>query len=246
MRTKGPIKPIYTSNPKDPRIKAYNDSMTLYKTSKQHVDQLKKIKSVSELSYKNMSAARKKEINSMKDKGQQAYEDLTRYNKGRVPEAERVITRALPASVRVTKKNSIGIPTEIEFDKGERLGASQFKKPVQPVVYKKPDKPTENLNTKKTVSKNTTKKIAKVAAPKATVKAKPVSKPVEKVKPVSKPVDKVTMKPTTQEEAKKLKEGFKKQTGKEFKSQDSDYNKLEKKLGRKPTVAEYNKSIKKP
>ena len=53
------------------------------------------------------------------------------------------------------------------------------------------------------------------------------------------------MKPVSEEDSSALKAGFKKQTGKEFKSKDSDYNKLEKKLGRKPTVAEYNKSIKK-
>jgi hypothetical protein len=108
-----------------------------------------------------------------------------------------------------------------------------YKEPVQPVVYKKAEK------------KKTTKTPAKVAAPKTTAKAKSISKPVEKAKPVVKKPEKIVMKPVSEEDSSALKAGFKKQTGKEFKSKDSDYNKLEKKLGRKPTVAEYNKSIKK-
>jgi hypothetical protein len=52
---------------------------------------------------------------------------------------------------------------------------------------------------------------------------------------VKKP-EKIVMKPVSEEDSSALK--AKKQTGKEFKSKDSDYNKLEKKLGRKPTVAE--------
>jgi vancomycin resistance protein YoaR len=108
-----------------------------------------------------------------------------------------------------------------------------YKEPVQPVVYKKAEK------------KKTTKTPAKVAAPKTTVKAKPTSKPVVKAKPVVKKPEKIVMKPVSEEDSSALKAGFKKQTGKEFKSKDSDYNKLQKKLGRKPTVAEYNKSIKK-
>ena len=80
-----------------------------------------------------------------------------------------------------------------------------YKKPVQPVIYKKPEK--------------------KVTKTKEIVKAKPV--------------EKVTMKPITEEKANSLR------TGKNFKSKDSHYNNLVKKLGRKPTVAEYNKSIKK-
>jgi hypothetical protein len=99
-----------------------------------------------------------------------------------------------------------------------------YKEPVQPVVYKKAEKK---------------------AAPKTTAKAKPISKPVEKAKPVVKKPEKIVMKPVGEEDSNALKAGFKKQTGKEFKSKDSDYNKLQKKLGRKPTVAEYNKSIKK-
>jgi hypothetical protein len=183
------------------------------------------------------------------DRSHQAHVRLTDYNK-RGPEVEKNITHRFLPSVKVKKKNSMGLPTDIEISGGGYFRTGVYKKPVQPVVYKKPDKSAEKLNYKKTVTKNTTK----VTAPKATAKTKPVSTPVkktkpvstpvEKVKPVSKPVDTVTMKPTTQEEAKKLKEGFKKQTGREFKSQDSAYNKLEKKLGRKPTVAEYNKSLK--
>jgi hypothetical protein len=193
MRTKGPIKPIYTSNPKDPKLRAYNDSMTMHSVYKGNINYLKSEKSDTKASqtyasnYKKTADARKRLKN---------------------PNPEKTWT-----------KDPKGKTYENHFT------AEEYKKPEQPVIYKKSEKPL-------------IKKTAKAVKAKPVVKSKPVVK--------AKPVEKVTMKPVTEEDSNALKAGFKKQTGKEFKSQDSDYNKLEKKLGRKPTVAEYNKSIKKP
>jgi hypothetical protein len=224
---KGP-KPMYTSDPKDPRIQRYNDSNQIYKYSTATANKIKKAKSVNEFfdRRKKIGESNYQKEQAAYNKNSQAMDRIKKlgFASNNPLDYEKVYKRTLRADGDDTHDYEIGI----------------FKKPVQPVIYKKPDKSAEKLNYKKTVTKNTTK----VTAPKATAKTKPVSTPVKKTKPVSTPVDKVTMKPTTQEEAKKLKEGFKKQTGREFKSQDSAYNKLEKKLGRKPTVAEYNKSLK--
>jgi hypothetical protein len=40
------------------------------------------------------------------------------------------------------------------------------------------------------------------------------------------------------------KKSFESKTGKPYMSKEERYNKLERKLGRNPTVAEYNKSLK--
>lgn len=201
MKTKGPVKPIYTSDLK--RVNDYNDSLNLYKRGKEKL-----------LFWKNNPNSTNVELKMKMDK----------------------IDKSFPVS---KPRNSFG-PNAIKsfgmssIGTGSSLSVSLYKEPVQPVVYKK---------------------AAKVAAPKATAKAKPKSKPVAKAKPKSKPVakakpvvkkpEKIVMKPVSEEDSNALKAGFKKQTGQEFKSKDSDYNKLEKKFGRKPTVAEYNKSIKK-
>ena len=231
-------KPIYTSDPK--RVKAYNDSMTLYKSSKSGSDAIAKGKSLEE-SRKNWRDHYKKTRRELGGNNQ-SFKDLSIYN-GRDPEPEKEITKKFPPLVKVTK-NSIGIPTDISIEYGQELTSRIYKKPVQPVVL-----------AKKAEKKKTTKTSAKVAAPKTTAKAKSIRKPVEKAKPTSKPVvkakpvvkkpEKIVMKPVSEEDSNALKAGFKKQTGKEFKSKDSDYNKLQKKLGRKPTVKEYNESLKK-
>jgi hypothetical protein len=187
MKTKGPVKPIYTSNPKDPRIQRYNDSMTMHNAYKGNISALKK----------ETSALRAADFSSRYKKSSDARQRLD------YPEPEKSFQKKIQ-----------GVTTR----------AWEYKEPVQPVVYKK---------------------AAKVAAPKTTAKAKPTSKPVEKTKPVVKKPENIVMKPVSEEDSNALKAGFKKQTGQAFKSKDSDYNKLEKKLGRKPTVAEYNKSIKK-
>lgn len=205
LQSKVGPKPIYTSNPKDPRIQRYNDSMTMHKTHKGLIEKLKKETSPSKAAADGYSAYQK---------SADARKRLDN------PKPERI------AKKLIREKNP-----RFKESGGSLQSAEEYKKPVQPVVYKKADKSSEKLNYKKTLAKNTTK----VAAAKSAIKAKPASKPVEKI----------TMKPTTQEEANKLKAGFKKQTDKEFKSKDSDYNKLEKKLGRKPTVKEYNDSLKK-
>ena len=221
-------KPIYTSDPK--RVKAYNDSMTLYKTSKSSSDAIAKGKSLEE-SRKNWRDHYKKTRRELGGNNQ-AFKDLSIYN-GRDPKPEKEITKKFPPLVKVTK-NSIGIPTDISIEYGQELTSRIYKKPVQPVVL-----------AKKAEKKKTTKTSAKVAAPKTTAKAKPTSKPVVKAKPVVKKPEKIVMKPVREEDSNALKARFKKQTGKEFKSKDSDYNKLQKKLGRKPTVKEYNESLKK-
>lgn len=233
MKTKGPGDPkkksgpktIYTSDPK--RVKAYNDSMTLYKTSKSHYDRSKSATSAKEFFSKAYPTE------SERSKSIKAKADLTSYNNNRAPRYEKEISRNFGSSITVTER-TMGIPTGFHFDQGAKFTQGIYKKPVQPVVL-----------AKKAEKKKTTKTSAKVAAPKTTAKAKPISKPVEKAKPVVKKPEKIVMKPVSEEDSSALKAGFKKQTGKEFKSKDSDYNKLEKKLGRKPTVAEYNKSIKK-
>ena len=137
-------KPIYTSNPKDPRIKSYNDSLTAYET-------------------------------------QSPYRD---------------------------------IPIE---------------KPVQPVKYKKP----------------VVKKKAVVKKTNPTVKNKATSKPVEKSKPMEKEPRK-TMKvdSMTEKQVTERTKSYEAKTGKTYMSKDEGYNKLAKKLGRKPTVKEYNDSLK--
>ena len=191
MKTKGPVKPIYTSDLK--RVNDYNDSLNLYKRGKEKL-----------LFWKNNPNSTNVELKMKMDK----------------------IDKSFPVS---KPRNSFG-PNAIKsfgmssIGTGSSLSVSLYKEPVQPVVYKK---------------------AAKVAAPKATAKAKPKSKPVAKAKPVVKKPEQIVMKPVSEEDSNALKAGFKKQTGQEFKSKDSDYNKLEKKFGRKPTVAEYNKSIKK-
>jgi hypothetical protein len=192
---KGP-KPMYTSDPKDPRIQRYNDSMTMHTTHKGLIEQLKKEKGLARVLAARISADQKSD-------------DARKRLKNPKPEkiAKKVVREKDP-----------------RFNVTHTTWIEEYKKPVQPVVYKKP----------------VAKKVTKVAAPKAIVKAKGVSKPVEKVKPVSKPVDKVTMKPTTQEEAKKLKDRFKNQTGREFKSLVSSDKNLVKNVGRK-----FNKQFKK-
>jgi hypothetical protein len=148
-------KPIYTKNPKDPRIKAYNDSLSRYESP----------------------------TNKFRD-----------------------------------------IP---------------YEKPVQPVKYKKP----------------VAKSISKVKPSKSTVKTKSTSMTGKKSKPTSKAVEKPksiqkeprkTMKvdTMTEKEIMEKKKSFESKAGKPYMSKDESYNKLERKLGRKPTVAEYNKSLK--
>jgi len=235
-------KPIYTSDPKDPKLRAYNDSNALYNFQKKNLQALLNSKTSKEfankinlqdkknLNWNSRAGVFIKDRNFLPDDLKNSYDRLTNLNR----ETPKVI------KTKKTFNDGLGI-----FNPSGQI--NHFAKPVQKVTYKKPEKISKSPD--------------KVAAPKATVKAKPVSKavskavskpvekvtmkPVEKAKPVSKPVEKVTMKPVSQEDANALKAGFNKQTGKEFKSKDSDYNNLAKKLGRKPTVAEYNKSLKK-
>ena len=96
----------------------------------------------------------------------------------------------------------------------------------------------KGMSMKKTLVKN-----AKPAKTKAVKKMtmKKESKPMEKAMPKSKTIKADSM---TEKEIMEKKKSFESKTGKTYMSKDETYNKLERKLGRKPTVAEYNKSLK--
>jgi len=107
--------PIYTSNKSDPRIKAYNDSLALYNSSKNNVADLKMLMSrglpsdIIDDVWLNQTKAFYQSQEGIK--GQKAYDALTKLNK----------KSPLPETTYKATPNSV---------------ARIYKKPVQPVLYK--------------------------------------------------------------------------------------------------------------
>jgi hypothetical protein len=108
-----------------------------------------------------------------------------------------------------------------------------------------------SMNSKKSLDKSTSDKgmslkktlgkMDRMVKPPKTMAMEKESKSIEKATSKSKTI---TVKPTTDEKIRKNRKDYEMQTGKSYMSKDEHFNKLQKKLGRRPTIAEYNKSLK--
>lgn len=107
---KGGRAPIYTENPRDPRIRAYNDSLRLYNTEGAYLKQFRKsyTPAQKEAFYKAQAA---------------------NYNLSTIGRKDRI--DAIGSYVSVGRLSPDGDPDYVHF----------YKKPVQPVVYRKPQPP---------------------------------------------------------------------------------------------------------
>lgn len=142
-------KPIYVNSKSDPRYKAYNDSMTLYNNTKGHIDKLKGLEAEFPESA-GTSANRwfefSREWASLKGtQTQKSYDRLSKYNSKKPEPAKTFVAR---------DDDSI---------------AEEYKKPVQPVKYKKPE-PIVETSTLTTEVKMTPKVVTKTVTPITTSK----------------------------------------------------------------------------
>jgi hypothetical protein len=124
---------LFTSNPNDPRLQAYNDSLTLHNATLGTIEDLKNTKSSDEWWDKTKN---------WKDK----YRNITNKAGDRLTELNK--ERPLPIQ---------------EFEKWEGLGyANLYKKPTQPVALKQrpQEKPIDTSNLKSKVSEPEMKKLS--------------------------------------------------------------------------------------
>ena len=108
---KGGRAPIYTDNPNDPRLRAYNDSLTLHKASNKSLTDFNKEDYSSEF---------------LMDDSRSVFDA---YKRLKAPQPIETKTKNLPYS----KTDNKSLPISVNL----------YKKPVQPVVYQKP----QNQNT---------------------------------------------------------------------------------------------------
>ena len=113
MMQKGGRRPIYTENPKDPRIKAYKDSLRLYNTEAAYLKQFRDsyTPAQKEAFYKAQAA---------------------NYNLSTIGRKDRI--DAIGSYASVGRLSPDGDPDYVHF----------YKKPVQPVVYRKPEPARQN------------------------------------------------------------------------------------------------------
>jgi len=111
------VEPIYVTDKKDPRLLAYNDSLIMYNAFKGHINALTKAKDFDDWS---------KTFNTVNySKTDPAYNYLTKINK--------------KSPKPIAKKERI-------FDNlGESGCAEEYKKPVQPIKYKKKELPLDPI-----------------------------------------------------------------------------------------------------
>lgn len=118
-QTRGEVKPIYVTDPNDPRLKAYGDSLGLYNDSQFNWSQAKKY--ASNISNDGRVTFNNQLVNTIPDIRQ-----LKNINEKNKPESWRHTTSD------VINKNTKGYDSNRAFP--------LFKKPVQPYVYEEPIK----------------------------------------------------------------------------------------------------------
>lgn len=210
-------KTIYTSNPNDPRIKKYNDSLILYNKGEQ--DKQK---------YKNV-------VKNAGLREDRIYSEPPNINKSsKIKPIEQLSLESKGAKFDFKGKKSYTIYEKksggsVEINDASQLGKYLndrspvvYKKPVQPVVYKKGYSAAKPAA--KPVAKPTVKPAVKPTA-------KPTAKPT--VKPTVKPAKTVKVDSMTEREIVERKKSFESKTGKPYKSNDQTYNNLEKKIRKK-------------
>jgi hypothetical protein len=121
---KGGRVPIYTDNPRDPRLRAYQDSLSLYK---QNFNQLKSEK---KSNYEPIEFIKKIPFASIKD---------NEYAEGMFEKNDAYDTRS---KGKVYPEKIKPIYFDINRIGANTQHSAYYKKPVQPVVYKKPEPPT--------------------------------------------------------------------------------------------------------
>jgi len=136
---KGVRQPIFTDDPRDPRLRNYQDSLRLYN------NYLKDVKWAADYYRTNTQDILKSYKNQRRPVGSEAYKKL-------YEEIKKNWTKFQPNILHPTIK-----PTAIyDFAEYPLTGSREYKKPVQPVKYKKPEpKPVEQPKVvEKAVSKS--------------------------------------------------------------------------------------------
>jgi hypothetical protein len=131
-------KPIYTSNPKDPRLRAYNDSLSLYNkymSGKQAYDKYAKQLNLKTWKDNNAFTPNQK-IQPVSSQGFYFPQDGDTDNDG------------ISNFIKTNDNKEILLPKDLYknvFTIGTNSNLHGYKKPVQPVIYKKPDPHAELL-----------------------------------------------------------------------------------------------------
>lgn len=155
------VKPIYVSDKNDPRLKSYNDSLSLYNVYNKYNSSLTEIEN-SATSGKDWM--KKKQMLDDSKTGQDYSNIITKQFK-------KIIAPIKP--IRTTTYVQRHFPPTKEVPSGEGFGSSDkhyYKKPVQPIVYK--PKVTPTVSNKK-IQMETTK-----------VDTTPVVQPISKTPPI--------------------------------------------------------------
>ena len=124
---KGGRAPIYVDNPRDPRLRAYNDSLALYNLGENTYQQYKKI-------------TKRGKTTSKEAEDYKNYYQTVRKNTGEgfVEPNERLfkLNKKMPKGEFFSSDGIKDEKGNLQYFSGEK-----FKKPVQPVVYRKPAPP---------------------------------------------------------------------------------------------------------
>ncbi len=129
-QTRGEVKPIYVTDPNDPRLKAYSDSLNLYRVGEAELKRF----------YDGDPGQSYGKIKNLQDLNK-----ATKNYSGEIPKNQLYNTNTdllLNSKGNVSKISSIYNRTGIlptEFWASEGFLNYRFKKPVQPVIYQKPE-----------------------------------------------------------------------------------------------------------
>jgi len=159
--TGGPVKPIYTSNPKDPRIGRYADSLNLY--NKYTLPAYNLVRKYPDLKLSRVQSA-SGDPDGISTIGPY-HVDRARNSRYHDFYGEGIILPGTLNSVTRSRINPIGYQRVVEGQNHDNY-FPVYKKPVQPVIYK----PAPKKNTMTTMSKASNKKATTTSTTSTTPK----------------------------------------------------------------------------
>lgn len=143
----GKVQPYITNNPNDPRIRKYQDSLNVYNKHKKEVDNFMQIVNQHNLAYTDdrymYDKNGKNELSSYRNYGKPQY---TYKEKGISPEKGYSVVTNNNEKYLTKNGDYITLDKKIQNDKYGSSDAMFFKKPVRPIIYKKPEPQNTNFN----------------------------------------------------------------------------------------------------